>query len=76
VDYRKLNGMTIKNRLPMPLVDEIFDELVGTQYFTSLDMTTSYHQIRIGWMMNLSLLLKHTMGITSLELCHLGLLMP
>jgi hypothetical protein len=47
VDYRKLNDMTIKNRFPMPLVDEILDELAGTQYFTSLDMTAGYHQIRM-----------------------------
>jgi ABC-type transporter MlaC component len=47
VDYRKLNDMTIKNRFPMPLVDEILDELAGTQYFTSLDMTACYHQIRM-----------------------------
>ena len=31
--------MTIKNRFPMPMVDEILDELAGAQYFTSLDMT-------------------------------------
>jgi hypothetical protein len=48
IDYRKLNEMTIKNRFPMPLVDDILDELVGTQYFSSLDMTAGYHQIRMG----------------------------
>ena len=47
MDYRKLNDMTIKNRFPMPLVDEILDELAGTQYVTSLDMTSGYHQIRM-----------------------------
>jgi hypothetical protein len=40
--------MTVKNRFPMPLVDEILDELAGTQYFSSLDMTAGYHQIRMG----------------------------
>jgi hypothetical protein len=48
VDYRKLNDMTIKNRFPMPVVEEILDELAGTQFFTSLDMTLGYHQIRMG----------------------------
>jgi hypothetical protein len=48
VDYRKLNDMTIKNRFPMPLVEEILDELAGTKFFTSLDMTSGYHQIRMG----------------------------
>lgn len=47
MDYRKLNDMTVKNRFPMPLVDEILDELSVTQYFTSLDMTTRNHQIRM-----------------------------
>jgi hypothetical protein len=47
VDYRKLNDITIKNKFLMPLVDEILDELSGTQYFTSLDMTAGYHQIRM-----------------------------
>jgi hypothetical protein len=38
----------VKNRFPMPLVDEILDELVGTQYFSSLDIITWYHHIRMG----------------------------
>jgi hypothetical protein len=48
VSYRKLNDMTIKNRFPMPLVEEILDELSGTQFFTSLDLRAGYHQIRMG----------------------------
>jgi hypothetical protein len=47
IDYRRLNSMAIKNRFPMPLVDEILDELAGTQFFSSMDMTTGYHQIRM-----------------------------
>lgn len=47
VDYRKLNDITIKNKFLMPLVDEVLDELSSTQYFTSLDMTVGYHQIRM-----------------------------
>jgi hypothetical protein len=41
-DYWKLNDMSVKNRFPMPLVEEILDELSGTQFFTFLD------QIRMG----------------------------
>lgn len=48
IDYRKLNDLTIKNRFSMPLVEEILEELAGTQYFSSLDLTTGYHQIRMG----------------------------
>jgi hypothetical protein len=47
VDYRKLNDITVKNRFPMPLIDEILDELAGTQFFTKLDMRSGYHQVRM-----------------------------
>lgn len=47
MDYRKLNAITVKNRFPMPLTDEILDELVGTRYFTKLDMRSGYHQVRM-----------------------------
>jgi hypothetical protein len=43
VDYRKLNSLTIKNKFPMPLVDEILEELAGTMFFTSIDLTTGFH---------------------------------
>ena len=47
MNYRKLNDITIKNRFPMPLMDEILDELAGTRYFAKLDMTAGYHQVRM-----------------------------
>lgn len=47
VDYRKLIDITIKNKFPMPLIEEIVDELVGTKYFTKLDMRDGYHQVRM-----------------------------
>ncbi|WVZ51461.1 hypothetical protein U9M48_002607 [Paspalum notatum var. saurae] len=47
VDYRRLNAITVKNRFPIPLVEEILDELAGTTYFTKLDFTADYHQVRM-----------------------------
>jgi hypothetical protein len=43
----KLNDLTIKNRFPMPIIEEILDELAGAQYFTKLDMKSGYHQVRM-----------------------------
>jgi hypothetical protein len=43
VDYRKFNDMTIKIDFLCPLVEEILDELSGTHFFTSLDLTVGYH---------------------------------
>jgi hypothetical protein len=45
VDYRHLNVITIKNKHPMPIVDELLDELVGACWFTKLDFSAGYHQV-------------------------------
>jgi hypothetical protein len=47
VDYRRLNDIIVKNRFPMPIIDEILDELAGTGYFSKLDMRSGYHQVRM-----------------------------
>ena len=46
VDYKRLNSLTINNRFPLPIIEEILDELACTKFFTKLDMTAGYHQIR------------------------------
>ncbi|WVZ89846.1 hypothetical protein U9M48_036199 [Paspalum notatum var. saurae] len=45
VDYRHLNAMTVKNKHPMPVVEELLDELAGACWFTKLDFSAGYHQI-------------------------------
>ena len=45
IDYRALNKLTVKNRCPLPRSDDLFDKLQGSQYFTSLDAASGFHQI-------------------------------
>lgn len=47
VDYKHLNNITVKNKHPLPIVDELLDELVGSSFFSKLDCRFGYHQIRI-----------------------------
>ena len=47
IDYRQLNKMTIKNRYPLPHIDDLFDQLRGAMVFPKIDLRSGYHQVRI-----------------------------
>ncbi|GKA59361.1 putative reverse transcriptase domain-containing protein [Tanacetum coccineum] len=47
IDYRELNKLTIKNRFPLPKIDDLFDQLQGSQYFSKIDFRSGYHQLRV-----------------------------
>jgi hypothetical protein len=47
VDYRSLNEVTIKNKYPLPRIEDLFDQMKGAKIFSKIDLRSGYHQLKI-----------------------------
>jgi hypothetical protein len=47
VDYKKLNNISINNTFPLPVIDEFLDESAGAKFFSTIDLASGFHQIRM-----------------------------
>ncbi|GJR34643.1 putative reverse transcriptase domain-containing protein [Tanacetum coccineum] len=47
IDYRELKKLTVKNRYPLPRIDDLFDQQQGSQFFSKIDLRSRYHQLRV-----------------------------
>jgi hypothetical protein len=47
IEFRQLNKHTIKNKYPLPIIDDLFDQLRGSKIFSKIDLRSGYHQVKI-----------------------------
>ncbi|GKF25799.1 putative reverse transcriptase domain-containing protein, partial [Tanacetum coccineum] len=47
IDYRELNNLAVKNRYPLPRIDDLFDQLQGSSVYSKIDLRSGYHQLRV-----------------------------
>ncbi|GJS11984.1 putative reverse transcriptase domain-containing protein [Tanacetum coccineum] len=47
IDYHELNKLTVKNRYPLPIIDDLFDQLQGSRVYSKIDLRSGYHQLRV-----------------------------
>ncbi|GJR34507.1 putative reverse transcriptase domain-containing protein [Tanacetum coccineum] len=47
IDYRELNKLTVKNRYPLPKIDDLFDQLQGSNIYSKIDLRSGYHKLKV-----------------------------
>ena len=47
IDYRQLNKVTVRNKYPLPRIDDLFDQLQGAKVFSKIDLRSGYHQLKV-----------------------------
>nr|GEX17466.1 putative reverse transcriptase domain-containing protein [Tanacetum cinerariifolium] len=47
IDYRELDKLTVKNRYPLPRIDDLFEQLQGSSVYSKIDLRSGYHQLRV-----------------------------
>ena len=65
IDYKRLNHMIVKNKCPLPRIDELFDQLQGAAYFSKIDLRSGYFSCELESKTCLKQLFEQDMGTTS-----------
>ena len=71
VDYRALYEVTIKSKYPLPMINDLFDQLQGAKVFSKIDLRSGYHQLKIREQDIPKTALPQGMGYMSTRSCHL-----
>ena len=70
---RHLNGITFKDKYPLPVVDELLDELARTKWFTKLDLNSGYHHMRLACANVFKAVIKTHQGLYEFKVMLFGL---
>nr|GEU41267.1 putative reverse transcriptase domain-containing protein [Tanacetum cinerariifolium] len=71
IDYQELNKLTVKNRYPLPRIDDLFNQLQGSSVYSKIDLRSGYHQLRVREKDILKTISKLDMDIMNFKLCRL-----